>query len=149
MAKFRKDQLQNQKQDQLAQQKIEQSLLKQKMFLSALITWIIAGVFLIFSILMSLAVIKIPNTDTSTGLKVLDVAIKSILIILFFFFMLISIGNLRELRGYIMNLKELIFLLIITLIQGVTDGWVFFISAVGVIILIIYFYLIQIKVVEH
>jgi hypothetical protein len=149
MAKFRKDQPQYQKQDQLAQQKMDQSLLKQKMFLSALITWIIAGIFLVFSILMSLEVIKIPNTDSSTGLKVLDVAIKSILIILFFFFMFISMGNLRELRGYIMNWKELIFLLIITLIQGVTDGWVFFISTVGVILIIIYFYLIQVKIAEH
>jgi len=132
-----------QKQKEATEQRLERNLLKQKMFTSSLITFIISGVFLLFSMLFAFAVLKIPNPDEKTWIKVIDVLLKGGLIIGFFFFMLVSLGNLQELRGYIVSWKELVFLLIISLFQATTEGYVFLTASIGIILFLIYMYFIQ------
>lgn len=137
-----------QKQKEATEQRLERTLLKKQMFTSSLITYIISGVFLLFSMLFAFAVLNIPNPDDKTWIKVVDVALRGGIIIGFFFFMLISMGNMQELRGYIVTWKELVFLLIISLFQATTDGWVFLTASVGIIIIFIYMYFIQGKIAE-
>jgi uncharacterized membrane protein len=137
-----------QKQKESIEQKLDRTQLKQNMFISAIITFLISGIFLLFTMLFAFEVLEIENPDDSTGLKVLDVLLKGGLVILFFFFMFVSVGNMQELRGYIMTWKEMVIIIALALFPATTDGWVFLTSAIGVILIIIYFYLIQIKTKE-
>lgn len=148
MSKRLKAELTTSKQEQIIQQRVDRAKLKQMMFSSSLITYMLAGVFLVFSILMNAKVLEIPNPDATTPLKVVDVLLRGGLIILFFFFMFVSMGNLKELRGYIMTWKEMLFLIIISLFQTITEGWALLTATLGIIIILVYFYFIQGKIQE-
>jgi hypothetical protein len=145
MPKIKKE-LSQAKQMQLAQQKMDRSMMKRAMFKATWITYLFAGICLVFSILLQLAVIDIPNPDDKTWLKVIIILLKGGLIILFFFFMFVSMGNMKELRGYIMTWKEMVFLLVISLFQTITDGYVLLVAVLGIIIVIAYFYFLQGKI---
>ncbi|MCF2138954.1 MAG: hypothetical protein K9W44_02715 [Candidatus Lokiarchaeota archaeon] len=129
--------------------------LKLQMFNSAKISYILALIFFIISFLFNGLIITpwndlVQNAASSaegpTALGVIDIAIKSVSIILFFLFAFISWGNLQELRGYIITWKEMVVLIILTLIQATINGTVFLISTIGVIIILVYFYFIQAKI---
>ena len=79
-------------------------------------------------------------------LNVLDVIIKSFSVILFFLFILISLGNYQEMRGYIVKWKQLLFIIIISILQASTEIYVFLIAAIGITLIITYFYFIQGKI---
>lgn len=129
--------------------------IKLQMFNSAKISYILALIFFIVSFLFNGLLINpwvelVENAtsaaDGPTLLGVLDIIIKSVSIILFFIFGFISLGNLQELRGYIMTWKEMAILVVLSLFQATINGTVFLISTIGVIITLIYFYFIQAKI---
>ena len=73
----------------------------------------------------------------------LDVLIKVATILLFFLFMMISVGNYKELTGKPLGWKELLLLIILSLGQALIDLWVFGFSFFGLLVIIFYLYLIQ------
>ncbi|TXT63881.1 MAG: conserved membrane protein of unknown function [Promethearchaeota archaeon] len=75
--------------------------------------------------------------------KLIDIIIKVFSILMFFLFVIIVIGNYKELTGKPMNWKELLFVFIISLIQSILNLTVFIITLIGLILVIIYLYLSQ------
>ncbi len=75
--------------------------------------------------------------------ETLDNALKVSVILIAFFFMLISVGNFKELTGKPVNLKEILLLLGLSLIQTIRNVWVFIFTLIGLFIILIYLYLIQ------
>jgi hypothetical protein len=147
-----------QREDMLKKLEIEKSIEKKYMFSSAFITLLIAIAFFVISFIFNGRFYEIPiptpEIDASvieeeaessgiSWLNVLDVGIKSFSVILFFLFMLISVGNYQELRGYIVKWKQLLFLIIISILQASTEIYVFLIAAIGITLIITYFYFIQ------
>ena len=137
----------------LETQKIQ---LKQKMFSSSMKTYLFAAIFLIISFLFNGQLISqwVETVSTALGdesgaispIVLLDLVIKSFSIILFFFFSFVSMGNWRELSGYILTWKEMVILLVFSLVQATTDGSVFIISSIGIVIILFYMYFIQGKI---
>jgi len=76
-------------------------------------------------------------------LDIVDILIKTISIILFFLFLSVAVGNVEEINGKIFGWKKLTILIIISLIQSIRNGWVFLFSSLGIIILILYLWLLQ------
>ncbi|WP_371801986.1 hypothetical protein [Candidatus Lokiarchaeum ossiferum] len=146
------------RQEKLRDLENQKAILKQSMFKSSFITYLIAAIFLIISFLfnglaingwvdlVNEAALKVENNEGMPFIYIADILIKTISIIAFFFFTLISVANYRELSGYLMSWKELLVLLIITLIQATTSGLIFVICACGVAIVLTYMYFIQGKV---
>ena len=137
----------------LESQKIQ---LKQKMFSSSIKTYLFAAIFLIISFIFNGQLIPqwVDTVSIALGadsgaispIVLLDLLIKSFSIILFFFFSFVSIGNWRELSGYILTWKDMTILLVFSLIQATTDGSVFIISSIGIVIILFYMYFIQGKI---
>ena len=137
----------------LESQKIQ---LKQKMFSSSVKTYLFAAVFLIISFIFNgqlipkwVDIVSIAlgaDSGAISPIVLLDLLIKSFSIILFFFFSFVSIGNWRELSGYILTWKEMTILLVFSLIQATTDGSVFIVSSIGIVIILFYMYFIQGKI---
>ncbi len=76
-------------------------------------------------------------------LDFVDISIKTISIILFFLFLCVAVGNVEEINGKVLGWKKLTILIIISLIQSIRNGWVFLFSSIGIIVLILYFWLVQ------
>ncbi|MHA1776222.1 MAG: hypothetical protein DRO88_11965 [Promethearchaeia archaeon] len=148
----------NNKSAEIAQKEdniISKTNIKLHMFNSAKISYILALVFFIISFLFNGILINpwvnlVENASSAangpTFVGVLDILIKSLSIILFFLFGFISLGNLQELRGYIVTWKEMVVLIVLSLFQATINGTVFLISTIGVIIILVYFYFMQAKI---
>jgi hypothetical protein len=145
MPKFKKDKEQKKQQD-LEQQKIQKALLKQSMFKSSYISYLLAAVMFIISFIFNGKFVTIPNSSNSTAITVLDVLLKAFAIILFFFFAFVAFGNYMELEGYIMDYKHIILLVAFALLQSSTELYVFLASLGGVVLILVYMYFIQAKV---
>lgn len=130
-------------------QNIQRVFIKQNMFNSALITYILAGIAFIFSFIFNGQFVTIPGTEDNTGLKVFDVLLKGGSIGIFFFFAFIAFANWMELKGYIMEAKHIIILVILAILQSVLDIYVFLTALVCIIIVLAYMYFIQAKAVKN
>ncbi len=135
---------QMQKQDSVSKN-IQRVITKQNMFNSALITYLLAGVVFIVSFILNGQFVTIPNANDETWIKVIDVLLKGGSIGLFFFFGFIAFANWMELKGYIMELKHIIILIIIAVLQSVMDIYVFLTALVCIIVVLAYMYFIQAK----
>lgn len=143
------------KEEKLKNLEIRKRKVKSTMFSSTLITYGLAAIFLVLSFifngnLISGWVQKVAEATDEGGaptfIYIMDIIIKSFSVILFFFFNFISIGNIQEFRGYIMTWKEIIFLLLISLLQVSSNFTIFFITTIGITICVIYFYFLQGKI---
>jgi hypothetical protein len=106
------------------------------------VTVILSGIFLIFSLFFNAEIITIfMNRDIYWD--ILDVSVKVSLILSGFFFMMISIGNFKELTGKPVKLKEILLLTGLSLSQTWKNLYVFIFTSVGLVILLFYLYLIQ------
>lgn len=152
MAKIRKDS------NQVQNSETETIPIKVQMFKSAQLTYFLALGFFIISFLFNGLIItswvemveeSTSVADGPTLLSILDIVIKSASIILFFLFGFVSLANFQELRGYIVNWKLMVLLVIFSLIQATINGTVLVISAFGIVLILIYFYLIQAKISEE
>jgi hypothetical protein len=74
---------------------------------------------------------------------VIDIIIKVSLVLFSFLFFLISLGNYKELTGKPLSWKELLILVIITFLQTILNPIVFGYVLVGVLVIIIYIFLVQ------
>lgn len=109
---------------------------------SVMISAIIGGFLFFISIIFNGEIITLFPTD-EIGFLIIDMIIKAVIILLFFIFMLISVGNYKELTGKPVSFKEIVLLFFLSLIQAFKNPWVFLLTFIGLIMLIIYFYLIQ------
>ena len=127
--------------------KIQRELtdLKQNVFSSAIKSLIIGGVFLILSILFNGNVIS-TEFEQGTALDILMILVKSLIIVLFYTFILLSVANSMELKGNPASFREIIIIGVLSLIQSVLSSAVFWLSLFGIIIITLYLWIVQIKV---
>jgi hypothetical protein len=116
---------------------------RRSMFKSAIITYVMAVLFFIASFLFNGLYIVIPNPDETMTIQILEIVIKSGSLIFFFFFLLIAAANYQELRGYVLTWKGVLIFVVLTLIQATADGIIFLISAIGIVLILVYFFFIQ------
>ncbi len=106
-------------------------------------------VFLIISFLFNAGIITIfANLDeiifeTIDIFDIIDITIKVSAILLSFLFMVVSIGNYKDLMGKPANWKEILMLLGLSIIQTIRNPLVFLITLIGLIIILCYLYLVQ------
>jgi len=111
-------------------------------FKSVIRSTVLSGIFFIVSILFNGEILEI--FDTSILLwNMIDSIIKVIFILLFFIFMIISMGNYKELTGKPLNFKDIILLSVLSLIQAFRNPIVFIFTLAGMLILLAYLYLLQ------
>ena len=122
--------------------KVEQARDEVFAYKSVIRSAILTGVFFIFSILFNLRIITF-FMNRNLLWDILDVMIKTILILLFFFFMMVSLGNYKELVGNPLNWKEILLIIILSLGQSILNPWVFTLTLIGIILVLIYLFLIQ------
>jgi len=109
---------------------------------SGITSFYLAGIFFVISILFNSGIVTI-FMNQNLYLDIVDILIKTISIILFFLFLSVAVGNVEEINGKIFDWKKLTILIIISLIQSIRNGWVFLFSSLGIIILILYLWLLQ------
>ena len=107
-----------------------------------------AGVFLVLSLFFNGTewffegiIIKYVKKEAYT--EILDYMIKVSVIVLEFSFMIISLGNYKELTGKPVKLKEILFLFGLSLVQTIRSLIVFIFTLIALPIVIFYLYLIQ------
>ncbi len=109
---------------------------------SVIISTIFGGIFYLISLLFNLGIVSIlPNQNILWN--IIDIFIKVLVILLFFMFMITSIGNYKELTGKPLNWKELILLISLSIGQTILNLWIFIFTLFGLLIVLIYLYLVQ------
>jgi len=122
---------------------------EQKLILKSVkISVIFAGVFLVLSLFFNgtewfFEGIIVKYVKKEIYWEILDNMIKVGVIVLQFFFMMISLGNYKELTGKPVKLKEILFLFGLSLVQTIRSLIVFIFTLVALIIVIFYLFLIQ------
>ncbi|MHA1763847.1 MAG: hypothetical protein ACTSYC_08860 [Promethearchaeota archaeon] len=111
-------------------------------FKSLVISMILTGIFLVISLFLNGGMITI-FIEKGIIWDVIDIALKVSTILSCFFFSLISIGNFKDLTGKPVNWRELLLLSGLALAQTFRSLWVFISTLIGVILILLYLYLIQ------
>jgi len=109
---------------------------------TVIISTVLGIIFYVVSFLFNREIIII-STNNNLLLDLINTLIKVVTILLFFLFMMISIGNFKELSGKPLDWKELLLLFILSLGQAILDSLVFTFTLLGLIILLIYLYVVQ------
>lgn len=122
--------------------KAKQAFNEKFAYRSVIISVIFGGIFLIISLFFNIEIITY-FMDKNILFDIIDILIKTSAILLFFFFMMVSIGNYKELVGKPISWKEFLFLIVLSLGQSILNLWVFVFTLFGIIFILIYFYLIQ------
>lgn len=143
MPKYKKKRGTRKKQKKKKRQKIED--LKAHLLLSASKAFLVGLGFLIASLLFNLEIVDLFGTPEETWLKVADVLVKGGCILGFFFFGLVALINTRELRGKVSEWQDLVLLSVISILQGVLSGWVVLTAVVGIVLILLYLWTIQVK----
>ncbi|MFX1570646.1 MAG: hypothetical protein ACFFCV_20090 [Promethearchaeota archaeon] len=111
-------------------------------FRSVIVSAIFGGIFLVLSLLFNTEFITI-FLNKGIIWNFIDILVKVIVILLFFLFIITSIGNYKELIGKPLNWKELALVFLFSIGQTILNVWVFLFTLFGLILLLIYLYLIQ------
>ena len=111
-------------------------------FRSVIVSATLGGIFYFISLLFNLEIITVLMNQ---GLlwNIIDIVIKVLAILLFFLFMITSLGNYKELIGKPIDWKELVLLIALSIGQTLLNSLVFILTIVGLIVIILYLYLIQ------
>ncbi len=111
---------------------------------SVIVSAIYGGVFYIISLFFNAELITIFMNQNIIW-NIVDILIKVMAILLFFLFMITSIGNYKELIGKPVDWKGLMLLFVISLGQTLLNIWVFIFTLFGLILILIYLTLVQEK----
>ena len=103
---------------------------------SVIISAILSGIFFIGSLFFNLKIITV-FLNQSLLWNLLNILIGTILILLFFFFMIVSLGNYKELVGNPISWKEILLIILFSLGQSILNLWVFILSFLGIIFILI------------
>jgi len=109
---------------------------------SVILSAVIGGLLLIISILLNGGYLSLFASENIL-FQTLDITIKVLVILFFFIFMTISIGNYKELTGKPLDLKLIVIIFIFSLIQSFRDVIVFSFSFMGLLVIIVYLFLVQ------
>jgi len=112
-------------------------------FRSLVITTIIGVTCFLVSIFFNVVEIFNIFNLQNNFFDLIDLAIRISAVLLFFFFMMISLGNYKDLLGKPSNWKEIAFLFFLSILQTLRNIYVFGFTLLGLIILLFYLYLIQ------
>ena len=140
MPKFQKKQKKKRREKQIPEARV---ILK-----TVRISAVIAGIFLVLSLFFNGTELFFEGIISQYYQKedyweILDYTIKITVIILEFLFMMISLGNYKELTGKPVNLKEILFLLGLCLLQTIRNLFVFIFTLIGLGVILFYLFLIQ------
>jgi len=109
---------------------------------TVILSTVLAGVFLVISILFNAELITFfMNRDLIWS--IIDITLKVFAILLFFLFMIVSVGNYKDLIGKPLTIKELLLIFVISLLQSFKNSVVFAFTFIGLITFSIYIYLVQ------
>ncbi|KKN63730.1 hypothetical protein LCGC14_0498950 [marine sediment metagenome] len=111
-------------------------------FRSVIISAILGGIFYVISLIFNTELLTF-NFNQSIIWNIVDILIKVGAILLFFMFMITSIGNYKELIGKPLGWKELLLLIIFSLGQALLNFWVFLFTFFGLILILVYLFLVQ------
>ncbi|MFX1259449.1 MAG: hypothetical protein ACFFAN_16470 [Promethearchaeota archaeon] len=103
---------------------------------------ILGGVFYIISIFVNMGILSM-FIDKNPIISIIEIVVQVVVVLLFFLFMLTSIGNYKELTGKPLDWKELLLLFGFSIGQTLLNLWTFFFTILGLILIIIYLYLVQ------
>ncbi len=125
----------------------QQRLLDLKLFMysSSIKSLVFGAVFFIISLLFNGNIINL-EAEAGSYLDLIIIIVKCLAVILFFTFTIIGLANNMELRGEPASLREVIIVGILALIQTVRSGVVFGVSLLGILLIILYLWVIQPKV---
>jgi hypothetical protein len=111
-------------------------------FKSIIISAILSGLCLTISLFFNGELISIAFTDNVIW-QLIEILIRVFSILFFFLFMIVIIGNYKELTGKPITWKTLTLIFILSIIQSILDLKVFIITLIGLILIIVYLYLTQ------
>ncbi|MFX1390409.1 MAG: hypothetical protein ACFE9Z_10130 [Promethearchaeota archaeon] len=111
-------------------------------FRSVLISAIFGCILFIISFLFNVEIITI-FISGEILFTIIDVILKTFLVLLFFIFITTSYGNYKELVGKPLNWKDLLVIIVLSIGQTIMNLWVFALTLFGVFIILIYLYLVQ------
>ena len=117
-------------------------LIEKSAYRSVILSAVIAGILLIISFFLNGGYLSL-FTNENILFQTLDITIKVLVILFFFIFMTISIGNYKELTGKPLDLKLIVLIFIFSLIQSFRDAIVFSFSLIGLLLIIVYLFLVQ------
>ena len=109
---------------------------------TVIISAILGGIFYVLSIFFNIGIITM-FFNNNPIVNIIEIAVKVLVILLFFLFMVTSIGNYKELTGNPMDWKELLLLIGFSLGQTLLNLWVFLFTLLGLILILVYLYLVQ------
>lgn len=138
MPKFEKEKIKGSKSQK--SQEFNQDLAIKSLFFTLFLGVIFFIISIFFNVVDILSLLSLTQTLL---LEIINIAIKVITPMIFFLFMLTSIGNYKDLLGKPANWKDIIFLFCLALFQTVRNTVAFTITLIGLILLILYFYIIQ------
>ena len=111
-------------------------------FRSVILSAVIGGVLLISSFLLN-GIYPSLFLSANILIQTLNITTRVLVILFFFIFMTISLGNYKELTGKPLNIKFIAVIFIVSLIQSFRDTIVFSFTFVGLLIIIVYLIFIQ------
>ncbi|MFW9825332.1 MAG: hypothetical protein ACFFE4_20490, partial [Candidatus Thorarchaeota archaeon] len=111
-------------------------------FRSVIISTILGMVFFVISLLFNTEIVSILS-GINVLFDILDIFIRVLAILLFFLFMIISVGNYKEMTGKPSGWKEFILLIILSLGQTLLNYFVFIFTLIGLVLILLYLYLVQ------
>jgi hypothetical protein len=130
--------------DQIKQQKLKSKRKFDEKFAyrTVILSTILGIAFFIISLLFNLEIITIFN-NVSVLFDFLGSLIKVGATLLFFLFMMISVGNYKELTGKPLGWNITLLLCLLSLGQTLLNIWIFILTFFGLLIFLIYLYLVQ------
>ncbi|MFX0038457.1 MAG: hypothetical protein ACFFCY_04615 [Promethearchaeota archaeon] len=111
-------------------------------FRSIIISAVLGCISFIVSLLFNIEVITI-FMNVNLLWTFVDLTIKILSVLLFFIFMITSYANYKELIGKRLNWKELLLLVLLSIGQTLLNLTVFILTLIGILIIMIYLFLIQ------
>ena len=136
MSKIRKD---TKKTESLKKEPI---FVEKTAYRSVIISAILGGLFLVLSVIINGEFVVIFTSDELIWVSI-DVILKILIILFFFIFMMISIGNYKELTGKPLDFKIILTIFILSLIQAFKNSTVLSFTFIGLLVIVIYFYVVQ------
>ena len=130
------------KKENLKSGTVNRKLEEKSAYRSVILSTVISGILLITSILLNGGYISL-FTNENILFQTLDITIRVLVILFFFIFMTISIGNYKELTGKPLDLKFIVVIFIFSLIQSFRDSIVFSFSLIGLLLIVVYLFLVQ------
>ena len=130
--------------DQIKEQKLKKRRRSDDRFAyrSVIVSVIFGIIFYVISLLFNFEMIRF-FIENNIFMDIINVVIKTATPLLFFLFVMVSIGNFKELTGKPLDWKELLLIFVLSLGQTLLDLWIFSFTFIGLIIIIIYLYLVQ------